>query len=41
MSQSVRLQYIIRCLYHKGGIDLAEIADEFEISKRQAGRDNI
>ena len=39
MSQSVRLQYIIRCLYHKGGIDLAEIADEFEISKRQAGRD--
>lgn len=39
MSQSARLQFIIRCLNHRGGVTLREIADAFEVSTRQAGRD--
>lgn len=39
MSQSIRLQYIIRGLNHRGGVSLEEIASHFEISLRQAGRD--
>ena len=39
MSQSARLQYIIRCLDHADGVTLREIAEHFEISTRQACRD--
>ena len=39
MSQSVRIQFIIRCLNHKGGVSLNEITSAFEVSRRQAARD--
>ena len=39
MSYTSRIQYIIKTLIKKDGITLEEIADEFEISTRQAGRD--
>ena len=39
MSQSERLQYIIRKLNHADGVSRREIAETFEISYRQAGRD--
>ena len=39
MSQSARLQYIIRCLDHADGVTLRGIAEHFEISTRQACRD--
>ena len=39
MSYTARIQYIISSLIKRGGVTLAEIADEFEISTRQACRD--
>ena len=39
MSQSERLQYIIRKLNHCDGVSRSEIAEAFEVSGRQAGRD--
>lgn len=39
MSYTARIQYIIKTLIKKDGITLKQIADEFEISTRQASRD--
>ena len=39
MSYTARIQYIIKALIKKDGITLKQIADEFEISTRQASRD--
>lgn len=39
MSQSARLQFIIRQLGHAGGVTLKQVAERFEVSTRQAGRD--
>ncbi len=39
MSQSARIQYIIKNLVQGDGISLKEIAQVFEVSTRQAGRD--
>ncbi len=39
MSQSARIQYIIKNLVQGDGISLKEISNVFEVSTRQAGRD--
>ena len=39
MSQTSRIQYIIRALVQKGGVTLASVATYFEVSTRQVARD--